>query len=347
MNDLPNSSRKRGAPTWGVVGTMDEPPELVAAYAAHHLWAGASAVHIYLDRDDARTRALLAQLSNVHVTVADADHWRKVYDIKVPKTHQRRQTLNATHAYNLRSVDYLLHLDADEFLVQGEPIEKELRRLRNSRPEHYLRIGNLERVWPAGAATDDMFGGAFRASIKHADKDLSDLTLDSEGLTKFGLTGHSAGKACTPTGYDYVLGIHRPHLDTPRPWKHPGIRRSTTCTILHFDGMTPLHWVYKRLRKAMFLATQVGQPVSAQMEAQIDVIGDGGLDAARVLHDRIKMIEPAMQEALEAESLWFDMEFDPARALKALLPHETLDMSSQTFDAWLRAQKADVFEVLN
>ncbi|QBX99647.1 hypothetical protein E2K80_02000 [Rhodophyticola sp. CCM32] len=27
--------------TWGIVGTMDEPPELVVANAAHHLWAGA------------------------------------------------------------------------------------------------------------------------------------------------------------------------------------------------------------------------------------------------------------------------------------------------------------------
>lgn len=337
-----------GAPTWGVVGTMDEPPELVVAYAAHHLWAGASAVHIYLDRDDARARALLAQLSGVHVIVADEDHWRRVFDMKMPKNHQRRQTLNATHAYGQRSVDYLLHLDADEFLLQANPIENELKRLTTSRPGHYLRISNFERIWEAGASMEQMFSGDFRASTKHSDKDLDALTLDGEGLTKFGLTGHSAGKACSPTGYDYVLGIHRPHFDTPRPWTHPGLRRSTTTTILHFDGMTPLHWTYKRLRKAMFLATQVGQPVSAQMEAQIDVIGEGGGDlaAARALHDRIKVIEPPMREALEQEGLLFEVDFDPKRSLDALLPHEQIDLSPETFDRWLRAQKAEIFEAM-
>ena len=325
---------------------MDEPPELVAAYAAHHLWSGASSVHIYLDRDDPRTRALLAPLDRVHVTVADAGYWRREFDKKVPKTHQRRQTLNATHAYTKRDVEFLLHLDADEFLLQGEPIEKELKRLRTSRPDHYLRVGNLERVWRAGEAEGGMFDGAFRASTKHADEDLSGLTLDAEGLTKFGLTGHSAGKAFTPTGYDYVLGIHRPHLDTPRPWTHPGIRRSTTSTILHFDGVTPLHWVYKRLRKAHFLLTQPGQPVSPQMQAQIDVIGDGGLAAARALHDRIKVIGPDMQGALDAKSLWFDVDFDPSRALKALLPHAEIDLSAAVFDRWLRETKPEIFDLI-
>ncbi|WP_298260573.1 glycosyltransferase family 2 protein [uncultured Litoreibacter sp.] len=335
------------APTWGVVGTMDEPPELVAAYAAHHLWSGASAVHIYLDRDNPETRALLEPLKAVHVTVADANYWRSELDIKVPKTHQRRQTLNATLAYNRTNVDYLVHLDADEFIHQVEPLEHELARLQRMRPGHYLSIPNVERVWLQGEADIGMFSQNFRVSTKKAEGNYDHLTLDDEGLTRFGLTGHSEGKACSPTGYNYVLGIHRPHHDTDRPWTFPGMKRSRSSVILHFDGMTRLHWVFKRLRKALFRNLQVGQPITEQMQAQIDAIEDGGGDlaAANALHDRIKVLD-VLAETLQQENLLMNIPFDVTRGLKALLPHENLDLSAATFDAWLRREKAEFFDQL-
>jgi len=332
------------APKWGVVGTMDEPPELVAAYAAHHLWSGASAVHIYLDRDNPRTRALLAPLKAVHVTVADAAYWRREPDIKVPKTHQRRQTLNATMAYGATDVDFLVHLDADEFIHQIDPLERELARLQRNRPGDYLNIPNLERVWLEGEAQDDMFSQNFRASTKRLEGDFSEMVLDAEGLTRFGLTGHSEGKACSPTGYDYVLGIHRPHYDTERPWTFPGMKRSRSSVILHFDGMTRLHWVYKRLRKAVFRRTQVGQPITDQMQAQIDAIeAEGGdMTAANALHDRIKVLG-VVADALRAEDLLLELPFDVQRGIDAIFPHETIDLTGAKFDDWIEKTKADFF----
>ncbi|PTX57171.1 glycosyl transferase family 2 [Litoreibacter ponti] len=335
-------------PSWGVVGTMDEPPELIVAHAAHHLWAGAREVHVYLDRDDARTRALLAQLDGVVVTVADEAYWRGEFDIKVPKTHQRRQTLNATHAYQRCGVDYLLHLDADEFVHQAHPLEGELQRLARRDPTHYLSLPNLERVWLDGEDQDAMFSPHFRASTKRMEGDFAGLTHDGAGLTRFGLTGHSEGKACSPTGHDYVLGIHRPHHDTERPWTFPGMKRSRSSVLLHFDGMTRLHWVYKRLRKRLFRAIQVGQPITEQMQAQIDAINAAGgdLPAANALHDRIKVLGPALTGGLEQEDLSYRIEFDPRRAVEALLPQVQLDLSAAMFDAWLIAQKRDVFAEL-
>jgi len=82
------------------------------------------------------------------------------------------------------------------------------------------------------------------------------------------------------------------------------------------------------------------------MQAQIDVIGDGGLAAARALHDRIKVIGPDMQGALDAKSLWFDVDFDPSRALKALLPHAEIDLSAAVFDRWLRETKPEIFDLI-
>lgn len=332
------------APTWGVVGTMDEPPELVAAYAAHHIWAGAREVHIYLERDCPRTRTLLGCIDGVSITVADGAYWRDVFDIKVPKTHQRRQTLNATHAYRRTGVDYLLHLDADEFVHQAHPLEDELKRLARRDPRHYLSVPNLERVWLTGEDQTSVFSSHFRASTKRLNGDFDGLVLDGAGLTRFGLTGHSEGKACSPTGHGYVLGIHRPHHDTERPWTFPGVKRSRSSVILHFDGMTRLHWVYKRLRKRLFRAQLARQPITEQMQAQIDAIEAAGGDMAAgdALHDRIKVLGPELADGLRGEDLLFSIRFDPTQALEAVLPGVEVDLTAARFDAWLRAQKADI-----
>ena len=335
-------------PSWGVVGTLDEPPELVAAYVAHHLAQGAGEVHVYLDRDDAFTRTMLATVPQVRVTVADEAYWRREFDIKLPKTHQRRQTLNATDAYRRAGVDFLLHLDADEFLVQHRPLDEELRRLRRLKPGNYLAIPNVERIYGPDCDEAFVFTELFRRSTKRLDGDFSDVNLDAEGLTLYGLTGHSEGKACSPTGYDYVLGIHRPHHDTDRPWTFPGMRRSRSAQILHFEGMTPLQWIYKRLRKAAYLEAWDGQPVTPQMTAQIAAINDagGGISGARALHDRIKQADADHLAALDARDLIESVAFDPSGAVREIFPDFDLDLSAERFDRWLVEQKAEFFETL-
>ncbi|MEL6888982.1 MAG: glycosyltransferase family 2 protein, partial [Pseudomonadota bacterium] len=49
-------------------------------------------------------------------------HWQRLIG-KRPARHQARQTLNATHSYTRRAeVDWLIHMDVDEFLVAQRPI---------------------------------------------------------------------------------------------------------------------------------------------------------------------------------------------------------------------------------
>ena len=62
-------------PTWGIVATVDEPPQLVAAFAAHYLALGASEIRLYLDRPDPAAQHLLGRLAGVHVTVCNDQHW--------------------------------------------------------------------------------------------------------------------------------------------------------------------------------------------------------------------------------------------------------------------------------
>ena len=73
--------------SWAVVATVDEPAPLVAAFVAHHLNEGAREVHLFLDKPDPETVALIGTIEQhyadafngqgiqveVHKPVAEAD----------------------------------------------------------------------------------------------------------------------------------------------------------------------------------------------------------------------------------------------------------------------------------
>ncbi|MEM7321338.1 MAG: hypothetical protein AAF408_20220, partial [Pseudomonadota bacterium] len=65
-------------PTWGIVCTARETPDVICAFAAHHVAAGASKIYLYLDEPSARASALLKMIPEVDVTVCDADHWQRL-----------------------------------------------------------------------------------------------------------------------------------------------------------------------------------------------------------------------------------------------------------------------------
>lgn len=326
-----------GLPKWGVVGTMDEPPELIATWAAYHIWAGAQEVHVYLDRDNPEARAYLSSLANVRVTVCDTGYWAGTGKSR-PARHPIRQGVNASHAASRSKMNYLLHLDADEYLYQEAPLESELAALPAGA---FLMVTNVERIDLQGHPREEIFSQDFRISTKHLEGDHSEFTLDAVGLTKFGLAGHSAGKSVTPLGYDYKIGIHRPHIRATKPRAYPPFRRAQFSRILHFEGLTPLDWVYRRLRGGAYLAARPDEPMGTQAAAQIDAVTCAP-DPMEV-YRQLKTVSPAQGRLLSNEGLLAPMQFDPKLALKALLPIDPVDLSCARFDQWLKTQKAAFF----
>ncbi|MEM8579494.1 MAG: glycosyltransferase family 2 protein [Pseudomonadota bacterium] len=91
-------------------------PADILRFAAYHLEAGAHRLYLYLDAETEAFEALKAH-PKIRPVLCDAAHWKKLIGQRPPK-HQVRQMLNATHAYNRRAeVDWLGHIDVDEFLV--------------------------------------------------------------------------------------------------------------------------------------------------------------------------------------------------------------------------------------
>lgn len=112
-------------PTWGVVSTIKAPANDILNFAAHHLELGAHRVIVYLDDDNpAALRALKAH-PKCRVIECDDAYWKRRKGR--PEKHQSRQTANATRCYRRGpGVDWLAHIDVDEFLWPQSPLPAQL-----------------------------------------------------------------------------------------------------------------------------------------------------------------------------------------------------------------------------
>ena len=113
---------------WGLVATILSPTVDVLRFVAFHLDAGAHRLYIYLDDPDAEVHDILKAHSKIRVQKCNDAYWKKL-GAKRPAKHQVRQTANATRAYNRKvEVDWLTHIDVDEFIVPDQRIDEILER---------------------------------------------------------------------------------------------------------------------------------------------------------------------------------------------------------------------------
>ena len=146
--------------TWGLCATIRAPAPDILRFAAYHLEQGAHRLYLYLDAANPVAYAHLKAHPKVRVQICDQAHWKKLGK-KRPNRHQVRQSYNATHAYNRRAeVDWLIHMDVDEFLVSERSIAESLGDLgpgqMSARVRPMEKLGDSENAFkafiPAGAA---------------------------------------------------------------------------------------------------------------------------------------------------------------------------------------------------
>ncbi|WP_299687146.1 glycosyltransferase family 2 protein [uncultured Tateyamaria sp.] len=187
---------------WGISTTILAPVDDILRFAAYHLELGAHRLYLYLDDDNAEAFKALKAHPKIRVQTCDTAHWKRLIG-KHPARHQVRQTLNATHAYNRRTeVDWLIHMDVDEFLVPAHPL-----------PDMLDRLPPDTRA--ARARPMEMLGGshdAFKAFIpagpdRH--RIVAALYPNFGRYLKAGFVSHAAGKVFVRTGQpDISVQIH-------------------------------------------------------------------------------------------------------------------------------------------
>lgn len=350
------AARRPVRPGWAVQATVDEPLPLLRAFAAHHLEMGAEEVHLFLDRDDPELATALRVDGRVRVTVCNSEYWRVTHWRARPVLHTSRQVVNATRAYRDTEFEWMLFADADEFLVCDGDFADILR----DAPDDWdlLRIPVAERCyemanWPRD--TDTLYGGIFRRAMGLGPKRARDIYGPDAAFLQRGVLAHHAGKSVVRTRRVYYMGLHwpKPFKFWGGPPKIDGIPAYQTfqdgAYIVHYDGLTPRHWLLKLVRKYQLAARAAGagQPVDLAnrtdaRKRQIMAVHDARNDAAALMAlTRMQALSPKATRQLRKEAGLVDVTLDPDAAAARHYP----DHGAPTvgaFDAALIARYADL-----
>lgn len=329
-------------PTWSVVATVEEPPALVLTFVAWHLHLGAETIYLYCDNPDDPVVAMLAHLPQVRVTVCDPEHWLRVGKSR-PRRHQVRQARNACDAYARSTSDWLIHIDADEYLWPQQPVVQLLAAIEPESDAFVIQVA--ERVHLPDDPGETVFEGAFRRPFRKPPKMGERVFGPDYALSNRGLYGHAHGKAFARTGRNLSMSIHRPK--SPRGAPDPVLSRPApdAVELLHFDGLTPTGWVYKLARMQRALIKQDGMPPSPHRRAQADALM-ADPHGAEALYCRLKVADGDLPMLLQRHGLWSAPAFDPRVALAAYFPDVEIDLGPAAMDNWLASNKPRVIPFL-
>ena len=288
--------------SWGVAALVDEPAALIAAFAAYHLERGAAQVHLCLDRPNPEARDLLAALPGVVVTESGADGWRFHGVGKRPQKHLGRQKYHASRVLAETKLDWIVHCDADEFVqpVAGESIGAALGAVRQG--ASWAKIPVAERAHLTGAPEPDLFQGVFRLPWDDFESRGARIYGDATMLLLHGgLCGHRLGKAAVRSGRGLFAGVHRPMRDWKGADREIPVEGLKTLKLLHFDGLTELHYALKMMRRALNALSDKPPSHGASRRLQYLTMAEEATNVAH-LHEQYaatKAIDAEQAEALE------------------------------------------------
>lgn len=224
-------------PSWGVVATVKAPEEQVLAFIAHHLALGAARIWVYFDDPDDPAYASVSRLRRV--TAKRCTNWSWALRGGRPVSLINRQIRNARHAQRKCRLDWLGHIDVDEFLHAHRPVADILGAVPPDLPG--LLMEPFEAMYDP-ALPDDIFTARhFRGPLMGATRDLQTAIFGQAALVlSKGALSHVLGKGFCRIGFpDAVLRLHavfvnKLHFHMPF---HPDLR------ILHFHAQNPESWL--------------------------------------------------------------------------------------------------------
>ena len=311
----------RDMPTWGLVSTIKARDDTILDFAAYHLDLGAHRLHIYLDEDAPRARQALENHPKCRVTLCDDAYWQKhgPRDGRPPK-HQTRQSHNATRAYRRNpQVDWLAHIDVDEFLLPETDLPAQLAALPTD------TVCARTRAVEALAEPDGRAPRCFKACHLNRKERMAatrDLYPEFGIHLNGGFLSHVAGKIFTRTGLPGLrLRIHQAFLDGA-PVKDDVDLPQTRLLHLHAPSWDDFLAAYHfRLSHGSYRAELKGAPTpegeGLTMNALFQMIeADGGEAALRRFYDEVCTASPRLLKGLEERGLLIchALDFGPARA---------------------------------
>lgn len=223
---------------WGVAATVQASPAQVLAFAAHHLDLGAHRVWLHFDTPDDPAADLLSGQDRVTVIRCDDAYWQDLCGER-PETHQVRQVRNITRILRKARVDWIAHVDVDEFLLAAVPVADVLA----DQPDDRLivRVEPWEALFDPALPDDIFTARAFRRQLPEEDAGLGARLYGRHGpLLDHGMLSHTVGKCFFRTGVPDMVGrIHGARIKGEQVF---GGRFHPDLALLHFHAQDPVLW---------------------------------------------------------------------------------------------------------
>ena len=176
---------------------------------------------------------------------------------------------------------------------------------------------------------DGIFDGVFRFPATASKRALDQIYHPVAGFLDRGLTGHPNGKGLVRVGRGHQMGLHYPQGDLPSDHVR-GTR------LLHFDGLTLLHYLIKLLRRANEKSLPGQSRHKPGRATQLTAMAENLEDPAfcREILLALKTLRPEQASALAGLGVLGEGGFVPN------LSGHPIDLSVAAFDAELREAMA-------
>lgn len=294
-------------PTWGVVATIRAPARDILNFAAHHLDLGAHRVHVYLDAPNPEAEAALRGHPACRVILCDDAYWRRHRKGR-PAAHQPRQSANATHCLKHDpGVDWLAHVDVDEFLWPARPLAAQLASLPADRLSARVRPIEALAADPADPPTPGRQW--FKSCAPDPRRRRAETDVIYPGLGPHldgGFLSHVAGKVLVRTGLTGIsLRIHNAFRDGTRD---PAPAELPDTLLCHQHAMDWDHWhaTYRfRLTEGSYRPGLKPAPLSGAAGLSMNALfhrleESGGEAALRRFFAEVCTATPALRARLAA-----------------------------------------------
>lgn len=307
--------------TWGIVSTVKAPITQIQDFCAHHLELGAHRIYLYLDDPEQEGLVGLTEHPKIRTTLCNERYWKQHLGRR-PKKHQNRQVENASHAYARRTeVDWLVHIDVDEFLWPRSRFADQLAAL----PRDCL----VGRIRPAEALANLQPSPTthFKRLIVNATKrrvTTNEIYPTYGEFLNGGFLSHVQGKLAYRTQIEGLRAkIHNVFLEDQ---KNPGEKELNETELLHLHAKSWGDFLVAfqfRLNQGSYRselkAAQNGMTMHQLFSAIYDEEGEQGL---RAFYQEVCTASPQLLDRLRAHDLLssHDLNLDHKRSLHFTQP---------------------------
>ena len=276
--------------SWGLVATVKAPEEELLAFVAYHLSLGANRLWLYFDDPEDPAFDRISKLPQVTATRCTNWYWAWRGGRREPL--YLRQISNALHAQSKCRLDWLGHIDVDEYLYASRPVADILAEMPKSVPN--LRVEPFEAMHDASLPDDIFTARHFRGPLGAQYRVLHpEIFGPMAAVVSKGSLSHIIGKSfCRPRVPGMAIALHdvilnKQKLRTPF---HPELR------LLHFHAQDPVGW-----RRALPFRLESGAyhfEEERQLHAFLSTADDKALQA---FYDATMTLTPEKIALLQAQ----------------------------------------------